>query len=319
MVSTDTPAFAVPDDLAPESRAIVTRMADLGLLDQEVTTVEELRRLTLQEAPLLGTGPPLDRIEDDLIETSEGPLPVRIYHPPSPPARAILWLHGGGWVVGDLDFADAGCRALCLDTGSLVVSVGYRLAPEHPFPAGLEDAYAAVRWTADHLARGPESPLVVAGDSAGGNLAAALCLVARERGVPRIDHQLLLYPATDRDFGTISYRQFAEGYVLTREMMRWCWDLYTGGPDTARHMHASVLLAPSMRGLPPATIVIAGSDVLRDDGLAYAARLHAEEVPVDVLRYPGQLHGFWSCLGVTDVGRSVNAQIRASLERRDRS
>lgn len=305
----------IPADLAPESRAILAAMAELGLLDQELETIEEARRLTLEELPLMGERPAVERVDELEVGAPGEPLPVRIYHPPTQPARGILWFHGGGWVVGDLEFADVGCRALCLDTDSVVASVEYRLAPEHRFPEGLEDAYTALRWFADYLASRPEpAQLVVAGDSAGGNLAAALCLLARERGGPRIDHQLLLYPATDFDFGTASYRRFADGYLLTREVMSWCWGHYTDGPEAARHELASVLRAPDLAELPPATLVIAGSDVLRDEGEAYAARLRAAEVPVDVLRYPDQIHGFWTYLGVSDIGRRVNADVRASLE-----
>lgn len=305
----------IPPGLAPESRAIFAMAGELGLLDYDTGTVAGLRALTRAERPMLGEAPELSHIENREIGSPGGPLPIRIYRPPGEtPERAILWLHGGGWVVGDLDQADNDCRGLCLETGSTVVSVGYRLAPEHPFPAGLEDAYAALGWLAERLAGEPVAPqLVVGGDSAGGNLAAALCLMARARGGPRIKHQLLVYPVTGCGCDTTSYREFAEGYLLTRETMLRFWTLYAGAQDP-RDPLASVLLAPAPSGLPAATFVVAGCDVLRDDAEAYAERLAGAGVAVRVLRYPGQLHGFWSYRGASKIAADVNAEIRASLD-----
>jgi acetyl esterase len=156
--------------------------------------------------------------------------------------------------------------------------------------------------------------LVVGGDSAGGNLAAALCLMARERGGPTVDNQLLLYPVTSSECDTSSHREFAEGYLLTREMMQRFWSLYTRAPDAGRDGLASVLLARELLGLPAATFVVAGCDVLRDEAESYAQRLRLAGVPVEVLRYPGQLHGFWTYRGASDIAKAVNAEIRASLD-----
>jgi acetyl esterase len=306
----------VPTDLAPESQAIFAMAGDLGLLDHEAGTVEEMRSLARAERQMMGTAPAVGEVEDREIESNRGSLPIRIYRPPGErPRRAILWLHGGGWVIGDLDHADIDCRGLCLETGSTVVSVDYGLAPEHRFPEGLNDAYSALGWLAAELASVPgPSRLAVGGDSAGGNLTAALCLMARARGGPTVDHQLLLYPVTSYECDSASYRQFADGYMLTRELMLRFWDLYTPGPDAGRHTFASVLRAPELRGLPAATFVIAGCDVLRDEGESYAERLRLAGVPVDVLRYPGQLHGFWTYRGATDIATAVNAEIKESLD-----
>jgi acetyl esterase len=217
-------------------------------------------------------------------------------------------------VTGGLETADPGCRALCLDASALVVSVDYRLAPEHPFPAGLEDCFAALRRLDDRLVSGEEaSPLLVGGDSAGGNLAAALCLLARERGGPSIDRQVLLYPVTDPGFETDSYRRFGEGYGLGRELMQRFWRHYVGSVDDGVDPRAAVLRAADLRNLPPATIVIAGCDILRDEAESYATRLRDAGVPVSVLRYPGQMHGFWIYSAASDIQRSVNADIRATL------
>ncbi|MBS1887311.1 MAG: alpha/beta hydrolase [Actinobacteria bacterium] len=306
----------IPADLAPESKLIMAAFVELGLLDLEASTVEEIRALAAAEGPVIGVGPEVGKVEEAAVEGPAGPVPVRLYHPAGPPPeRAILWLHGGGWVLGDLDHADADCRRLCVDTGSLVASVDYRLAPEHPYPRPLEDAYAALVWLAARLG-GDAGParLIVGGDSAGGNLAAALSLYAKERGGPRIDRQLLIYPVTDLDFGTASYEAFADGYLLSREAMELFWDAYAGEADAARTPLIAVLRAPDLGGLPPATVVVAGADVLRDEVEAYAARLGDAGVPVDVLRYPGQLHGFWTYGGPTDIGRRVNADIVASFD-----
>ena len=216
--------------------------------------------------------------------------------------------------MGSLESADSGCRALCLDTSALVVSVGYRLAPEHPFPAPLDDCFAALHWFADRLAAATEPlPLIVAGDSAGGNLSAALCLLVRERGGPEIAHQVLFYPVADADFERPSYTEFADDYGLTRELMRWFWRQYVGSDEGEVDERAAVLRAPDLSGLPPATVAIAGCDVLRDEGEAYAARLTDAGVPATVLRYPGQIHGFWIYSAAADIQRRVNEEIRGTF------
>lgn len=291
-------------------------MIELGLLDIEADTVDQIRNVAKAEGPVIGTGPAVKRVEEIDIEGPGGTLPLRIYHPSSPdPRRAILFLHGGGWVLGDLDHADADCRRLCADTGSLVVAVDYRLAPEDPFPAGLEDAYAALGWLAEKVGStsGPRR-LVVGGDSAGGNLTAAVTLLARERGGPAIDHQLLIYPVTDRDFETDSYCKFGDGYLLTRVAMELFWTSYVPAASGSTDPLAAVLRAEDLSGLPAATVVVAGCDVLRDEAEAYGLRLRLADVRVDVLRYPGQLHGFWTYGGASDIGRRVNADVLTSLE-----
>jgi acetyl esterase len=305
----------IPPGLAPGSRATFAEMARLGLLEGEATTVEEVRRQAAEEGPLWGESPEVARIEDHQIETPAGRIPLRVYWPGGRAERAILWLHGGGWVIGDLSQCEVDCRRLCVETSSLVVAVEYRLAPEHSFPAGLEDAYATLEWLGGQLGT-TYSPrqLVVGGDSAGGNLTAALCLLARNRGGPAIDQQLLIYPVADDDFETGSYREFGEGYVLTEDSMRLFWRSYVGEGEAPEL--AAVLRAPDLSGLPPAIFVIAGCDVLRDEAEAYAARLREAAVPVDVLRYPGELHGFWSYGAVSEMPRQVNGDIGECLRRR---
>jgi acetyl esterase len=290
--------------------------AELGLLDHGTTTVEGLRSSARAERAMMGTCLTVGSVEDREIQSTRESLRIRIYRPPGESSRrAILWLHGGGWVIGDLDHADNDCRGLCLETRSTVVSVDYRLAPEHRFPEGLEDAYSALEWLSAELASVPGTrQLVVGGDSAGGNLAAAVCLMARERGGPTVDNQLLLYPVTSSECDTSSHRDFAEGYLLTREMMQRFWSLYTRTPDAGRDSLASVLRATELVGLPAATFVVAGCDVLRDEAESYAERLRLAGVPVEVLRYSGQLHGFWTYRGASDIAKAVNSEIRASLD-----
>jgi acetyl esterase len=309
-------AHPVPADLAPESSLIFARMRELGLFDRPAETVEEMRAASRAEDPLIGPRREVGSVEEIMVSGSHGPMRVRLYRPHGPAQRAILWLHGGGWVVGSLDGADSGCRALCLETAAVVASVDYSLAPEHPFPTGLEDAFEALQWLDRELAAGAEPlPLVVGGDSAGGNLAAALCLLARERGGPSIEHQLLLYPVTDHDFDTASYRQFADGYGLSRDLMRRFWGHYLPDPTIAADGLVSVLRAQDLRDLPPATIVIAGRDVLRDEGEAYAVRLRVAGVPVAILRYAGQMHGFWTYSAVSNLAQAVNEDIRRPRDR----
>jgi acetyl esterase len=238
---------------------------------------------------------PLAGVEDRTIEGPGGPLSVRIYAPDErPPFPVLLYFHGGGWVVGDLDTHDGVCRSLARRAEAVVVAVDYRRAPETPFPGPLEDALAALRWLSRNAPAlgGDPARVAVGGDSAGANLAAALALRVRDEGGPPIRLQLLVYPVTDSDFETATYREFAEGYGLTRANMRWFWDCYVPAPAARSHPYAAPLRAPDLRGLPPALVLTAEFDVLRDEGEAYARRLHEAEVPVRCLRFCGLTHGF---------------------------
>jgi len=239
--------------------------------------------------------------------------------PPRPRAAlpGILYLHGGGWVVGDLDGVDALCRALANRAQAIVASADYRLAPEHPFPAGLDDAETALAWM---YARAPSlgadpGRLAVGGDSAGGNLAAALTRRARDAhdpARPALRAQLLIYPALDGALATASAAELAEGYMLTREQMRWYWDAYA--PEgAARTPDASPLRASDLGGLPPAVIVLAELDLLRDDGLDYAERLRATGVEVDVRVWPGMVHGFVRLRGLLDDAHAALDEAAARL------
>ena len=247
------------------------------------------------------------------------PLRARAYPPRDAgagPLPLVLFLHGGGWLTGDLDTHDATCRALAKASGCKVVALGYRLAPEHKFPAGLEDCDAALRWLVAHAhdLDIDASRIAVCGDSAGGNLAAALTLVARERGGPRIAYQVLVYSVTHHAFDTPSYCDYAEHHLLTRDGMRWNWahDL----PDTASGQDplASPLLAPDLRGLPPALVITAECDPLRDESEAYARRLADAGVAVELRRYDGMLHAFLAMGHEFDHGRAAVAHAGTALK-----
>jgi acetyl esterase len=223
-----------------------------------------------------------------------------------------VFAHGGGFVFCDLDTHDGICRAMANGVGAIVVSVDYRLAPESRWPAAAEDVYAVVAWAAEHASElgGDAGRIVVAGDSAGGNLAAVAALIARERGGPALAAQLLLYPVIAADFETDSYREFATGHFNTRAAMQWYWDQYVAVEDRD-HPHASPLRA-ELAGLPPAVVVTAGCDPLCSEGDAYANALAAEGVPVTHRQYDGAIHGFMT-MGMLALARTAQKQAWADL------
>ncbi len=245
-----------------------------------------------------------------------GDLPVRVYRPAGePPFPVLMYFYGGGWTLGNLDTADGICRQLCAATSCLVVSVGYRVAPEHRFPAAPHDCYAATRWVADH-GRGigaDPARMAVAGDSAGGNLAAAVTLLARDRGGPGLTCQLLVYPNTDYRADTASMRQNTDRCFFNRESVAWYWRNYLTRPEDGDDPLASPLRAPDLAGLPPALVITAEYDPLRDEAEQYAERLRAAGVPVTLTRYPGMVHGFFSMSGTLDAGRDAIARAAAYL------
>ena len=234
-----------------------------------------------------------------------GPLALRIYTPSGEgPFPLMAFFHGSGFVVCSLDTHDAMCRNLCQGIGCVVVSVDYRLAPEHKFPAAPDDCLAATRWVESNASalRGDSTRIMVAGDSAGGNLAAVTALRIRDEGGPRLAGQMLIYPVTDYyQPGTPSMTENAEGYGLTRQGMIWFWDHYVRGPADGVHPHASPLRAPTLAGLPPALVVTAEYDPLRDEGEHYADALRKVGVPVEMKRWPGMNHGFFFFPGIVDA------------------
>ena len=229
----------------------------------------------------------------------------------------LVYFHGGGWVLGDLESHDRVCRALANGAGCVVVSVDYRLAPEHVFPAGAEDCYAATKWVAENAASLGADParLAVGGDSAGGNLAAVVAMMARDRGGPAINFQLLLYPVTDCALDTPSQKEFAaDGYVLSRADMEWFWKNYVDTSAEKHNPYACPLRAKNLKGLPPALVLTASHDPLRDEGERFAERLIAAGVAVTCTRYEGVTHGFVSFADALDKGKEGQRQAADALK-----
>jgi len=266
-------------------------------------------------------GPEVHQVMDRQIPGPAGPLPVRVYRPGSGTLPVIVYFHGGGWVICGLDSHDAGCRSLANATGAVVVSVDYRLAPEHPFPAAIEDCFAATAWVSGHSADLDIDPdrLAVMGDSAGGNLAAAVCLRARDAGGPDIAFQVGVYPALAGDVAFPSQEENAEGYFLTQADMEWYWHHYVPEPADRRNPLAAPLLASDLGGLPPSHIVTAEHDPLRDEGEAYANRLREAGVPSTNTRYGGMIHGFFNMGAVLPAAAQAFDDTAAILRRALRS
>lgn len=281
--------------LDPQVKTFLEQMAAQGAPPISEQTVEQARETAAAFTQLALPPMPVASVEDRRIPGPQGEIPVRIYTPEGTgPFPGIVFTHGGGWVIMNIETHDGICRAIANQAGAVVVSVDYRLAPEHKYPAAAEDAYAALEWVAESAAGLAVDParLGVAGDSAGGNLAAAAALMARDRGGPPLGFQALLFPVLDHNFETRSYADNAEGYLLTRDSMVWFWNQYLPSPDRGREPYASPLRAGDLAGLPPAYIVTAEFDPLRDEGEAYAKALEAAGVPVELVRYDGQVHDF---------------------------
>lgn len=279
-----------------------------GLPELWTLSPEEARAQMAAMAPQV-EGEAVYHVEDRSIPGPAGEIPIRIYRPADGTLPAVVYFHGGGWVIGNLDSHDLVCRMLANRSGAVVISVDYRLAPEAKYPAAADDSYAATKWVAEHAAELDIDPnaIAVGGDSAGGNLAAVVSLMAKERGGPNIALQMLVYPVTDYSFDTVSYSDNGEGYFLSKDAMVWFWDHYLNDPSEGSQANASPLQAEDLSGLPPAWIITAEYDPLRDEGEAYAERLREAGVQVTVERYNGMIHGFFSMAWMLTEGeRAVN-------------
>ncbi|BBZ42504.1 alpha/beta hydrolase [Mycobacterium conspicuum] len=255
---------------------------------------------------------PVAEVRDQTIPGPGGDIPVRIYRPDGSTLPILVYAHGGGFVFCDLDSHDGLCRSFANRVPAIVVSVAYRLAPEHRWPAAADDFYAAIQWAADNAASlgGASDRIAVGGDSAGGNLAAVGALMARDRGGPSLAAQLLLYPVLAADFDNESYRLFGNGYYNPKPAMQWYWDQYV--PTKADRVHPyAVPLHAELHDLPPAVVVIAGHDPLRDEALAYAAELDTAGVRVARVQFAGAIHGFMT---MPSLGLAQEARRRASAE-----
>src|SRR5579859_3762104 len=301
----------------PQVQAVLAHMAASGAQPFYTQPVGYARQAVLALPTLGGEPDPVARAEDRTIPGPQGAIPLRIYTPEGTgPFPILVFLHGGGWVAGSIDTHDRVCRSLTRSAECVTVAVDYRLAPEHKFPAPLEDCYAAAQWVADNSAAINADParMAVGGDSSGGNLAAAVALMARDRGGPQLVYQLLLYPVTDYyEPGTASYREYAEGYFITRNDMIWLWNHYLASAQDSGGPYAWPLQAEDLGGLPPAMVITAEFDPMRDEGEMYAARLKAAAVPVRHTRYQGMIHGFASFAGVVDLAKRALADASAGL------
>lgn len=294
--------------LDPQAQKVLEAMAAAGaLLDPSLPVAEQRRAIDNRT---------VFKTEDRQIPGPGGSIPVRIYLPPGPrPLPVLVYFHGGGWVIGSVDGYDARCRLLADWAGCAIVSVDYRMAPEHPFPAAVDDAYAATCWAAEYAAQygGDPGSVAVGGDSAGGNLAAVVSQLARDRHGPRLVFQCLIYPVVDTDLDTGSYRENAAGYNLTRDAMAWFIQQYVPDPAQRTDPRVAPLRAADFGGLPPAFVITAEFDPLRDEGEAYVAALKHAGVPVQLHRYEGMFHGFWGMSALLDRAKEAMAETGKAL------
>lgn len=302
------------DELDPQAAAIVERQQRLGrfLPSQSVRGLRALTRL----GAWLRDAPPVAQTADRTVPGPAGEIPIRVYRPEGEkPFPTVVYFHGGGFVSGSVESHDALCRYLTRESGCVVVSVDYRLAPEHPFPAAVEDAIAATEWVADHTdALGGTGELAVAGDSAGGNLAAVVALAASDRGEPDIDYQALIYPGIGVEEDQESVRENG-GLVLTREDLLWFRECYYGSEITLHNPYADPAAACDLSGVAPATVLTAEFDPLRDGGADYADQLEADGVAVRYVEYEGMIHGFASM--TDEIDRATEAIEDVSGDLRD--
>jgi acetyl esterase len=304
--------------LDPQVIKILKEAESLGLPVYQDLSPTEARKQMLDQAPPVQPALSVKKVVDRKIPGPDGDIPIRLYYPAGDALFATLvYFHGGGWVIGDLDTHHSFCHALAKTSGCLVVAVDYRLAPEHRYPAAVEDAYAATKWVAENsgLIQADPDRFAVCGDSAGGHLAAVVTLMARDRKGPRIDFQVLIYPITDYSFDTASYLENKEGYMLTRDLMKWFWNHFVEDEGQAKDPYVSPLRAENLSGLPPALIVTAEYDPLRDEGEAYGQRLQEAGVNVTLSRYPGMIHAFIRMTALLDKANEALDEVAGMLRR----
>jgi acetyl esterase len=305
--------------LDASAQKLLDQIRAVGQKPMESLPLAEARAGYARSRVLLAPDPPEVAETRDLELPAAGHvIPARLCRgrtAPRGPAPVVVFLHGGGWALGNLDSHDAFCRGLANDADCAVLAVDYRLAPEHKFPAAAEDAEAAVAWAAAEGAAFGLDPsrIAVAGDSAGGNLAAVAALAARQAGGPVLRLQVLIYPTLDLELGHDSHRRVGEGYTLTASAMRWFRELYLARPEDALSWRASPLRATDLGGVAPAFIVAGGCDPLCDEAADYAQRLIAAGIDVTYRFYPGQMHGFVSAGRVIPEGRTAAAEIASAL------
>lgn len=297
--------------LNPQAQAFLRTVEEAGLPPLNELTPTEAREQARDSIEIVGPGPEIATVEDFTLPSSAGEVRTRCYEPDGA-SGTVVWLHGGGWVICDLDTHDAMCRLLAAESGCRVIAPDYRRAPEDPFPVPLEDCWSALAWTGT---RYPNEPLILGGDSAGGNLAAVCAHRARDRGGPALALQVLVYPVTDHDLTTPSNLEHGSGpeTFLTTDEMAWFWDHYVPVAAARDDPEASPLRAADLTRLPPAIVLTAEYDPLRDDGLAYVERLRQAGVPVSHHHYGDMIHAFFSFVNVLERGNEAVAQVAAEI------
>jgi acetyl esterase len=311
--------------LDPAAADLLRQMDEAGLPPLNEMSPVDARVAAEGFVALGGPGDDVAEIVNRTVPGPHGDIPIRIYRPnvaADSTERAdalpcLVYFHGGGWVIGTVDSTEAVCKAVANRAGCVVVSVEYRLSPEFKFPIPFDDCYAATEWVAANgKAIGVDSTrIAVGGDSAGGNLAAAVSLKARDESGPALRMQLLVYPVTDHDFSTKSYAENGDGYLLTTDMMKWFWDHYLSSASDGKNPIASPLRASDLSNLPPALVITAEFDPLRDEGEAYATALTAAGVSVTHTRYPGQIHAFWQMLAIFESASKAADQAADELRK----
>jgi acetyl esterase len=304
----------------PQAQQVLNDKAAAGVPPLwELSPGEARAGVAANLAGCVPAGPALASVRDIVIPSRAGGMPARVYSPSASAPGVVVFFHGGGWVLGSVDAWDASVRVLAAKSGCDVVSVDYRLAPEHVFPAAADDAYDALTWVTGESGLAAGRPVVLAGDSAGGNLAAVTALRARDSGGPAVALQVLVYPVVDCDLERRSYRDY-DGHelILNRRDMAWFWDRYAPDPAARVNPYASPLRATDLSGLPPAYVVTAEHDPLRDEGFDYADRLRAARVAVEHRHFGSQIHGFFSYAAVLDDADKLLADaghaIRSAVE-----
>lgn len=276
--------------------ALLAQMAEMGVKPLHEMSPQEAREFVANMRPQPAAVPEMAKVKERRVRVTGGAIPVRVLVPGEQPKGVIVWYHGGGWVVGSIEDCDLLGRRLAERTDCAVVLVDYRLAPEYRFPTAVDDSYAALCWVERHIEEiaGQRVPIIVAGDSAGGNLSAVMALKSRDLKGPEIEMQVLVYPVTDCDFDTVSYLDPENALMLSRDAMRWFWDHYAPDPVGRANPDASPLRVPDTSNLPPAVVITAEHDVLRAEGEIYATRMVKSGVPVEHQRFKGQMHGFFT-------------------------
>ncbi|MEI3605659.1 alpha/beta hydrolase [Pseudogracilibacillus sp. SE30717A] len=286
-------------NLSPESKAYLEAFNEMPAL--ETMEPQAVREMMAQAPPVEIELASVANVEDRLISVGDAEIKVRIYTPEgNGPFPLFVYYHGGGWVIGDLETADASCRMIANKTGSVVVSVDYRLSPEYKYPVPFNDSYEALKWVYDNAEElnGIASNIVVGGDSAGGNLSAAVSIKSRDENGPKISAQILIYPVTDMTYDTPSYNEFQKGFGLDKNLMVWFVDHYISNEADKKDKYAAPLVAKDLRDLPPAFVITAEYDVLRDEGNAYAERLKTSGVKVETFLEKGLIHGYFTNMAV---------------------